>query len=249
MPPTPLLLFAIAVIFVAAIVRGFSGFGFSLISITALSFVFKPVEVIGAVFLMEIAASLNLLPGIWRKINWKALAWLTAGAVLATPAGVYLLARVPEAPMRLALGLFVLVTVVALLSGFALKRAPGRAATFGAGAASGLLNGAFGIGGPPAILFFFSSPAGAAAGRATLIAYFIATDAIGIVNQLSQGLLAIDHVWKALLFLPPLLIGVAIGARAFKSVDEALFRQIVLVLLGLMALVMIGISVRDLKLW
>ena len=51
---------------------------------------------------------------------------------------------------------------------------PGRAATVATGALSGLLNGAFGIGGPPVILFFFASPAWVAVGRASVIAYSLA---------------------------------------------------------------------------
>ena len=108
-----------------------------------------------------------------------------------------------------------------------------------AGAASGLSNGAFGMGGPPVILFYFASPAGAAAGRASLTAFFLATDVIGLANQSVHGLVTWDAAWRALTYLPALLAGVWIGARSFKGTNPKTFRKAVLVLLAVLA-VMIG---------
>ena len=234
--PQLYLLYAVTCVFGAAIVRGFSGFGFSLLTITALSLVLPPVEVIASVLMLEIAASLHLLPGVWRDIHWRSLGFLTLGQVLATPLGVWALAHVPVAPMKIVLALFVLTTVLLLWRGFALKRMPGPLATTATGAASGLLNGAFGIGGPPVVLFFLSSPAAAAAGRASLITYWFGTDVIAVGWQLQQHLVTTDHVWKAITFLPALVAGIWIGARGFKSVEPALFRKVVLALLGIMAM-------------
>jgi uncharacterized membrane protein YfcA len=142
--------------------------------------------------------------------------------------------------MKLAMGLFVIATAILLLKGFALKQMPNRAATLAAGGASGLLNGAFGIGGPPVVLFYFSSPAGAAAGRASVIAFFIATDLLGLGFQAREDLITEASFWRFLLFLPPLLIGVWIGNHGFKSADPALFRRVVLWLLVLLAILTAG---------
>lgn len=235
------LIYAVLVVLGSAIVRGYSGFGFSLLTISALSLVFPPVEVIASIFLLEIAASLHLLPGIWRDVQWRSVGLLLAGTLIGTPAGVYVLARVPEAHMRLALAAFVVVTAALLWRGFALKNAPRTPATLATGIAGGLLNGAFGIGGPPIILFYFSSPAGAIAGRASLIAFFLGMDAIGLGTQLWNGLITLDHVWHAALFLPALLIGISIGARSFRGSDPEVFRKRVLILIAVIG-VLIGVQ-------
>jgi len=235
------LVFAIVIIFLAAIVRGFSGFGFSLLAITGLSLIYTPAEIVPSIFMLELAASLNLLPSIWKDIHWKSLAPLTVGCLIATPIGVWLLAHIAPAPMQLALAVFVLVATGLLAWGFALKSMPGTIASTLAGAASGLSNGAFGIGGPPVILFYFSSPAGAAAGRASLTAFFLATDIIGLANQSYEGLITWDTAYRALAYLPALIVGVWVGARSFKHVDQGLFRKAVLALLAVMA-IMIGIK-------
>lgn len=228
--------FAVLCIFLAAIVRGYSGFGFSLLAITALSLVMPPSEIVPSIFMLEVAASLHLLPGIWKDVHWRTLAPLTLGCLVATPFGVYLLANVSAAPMQIALAGFVLVATLLLWRGFALKTMPGLVASTAAGAASGFANGAFGIGGPPVILFYFASPAGGMVGRASVIAYFLATDLIGLAFQWREGLLTWDAALRAAIFLPPLLAGIWLGARSFKSADPAVFRKYVLAILAGLAL-------------
>jgi uncharacterized protein len=234
------LTYACFCVFAAAIVRGFSGFGFSLLTVTALSLVYSPAEIIPSIFLLEVAASLHLLPSIWKDIHWPSLAPLTLGCLLATPFGVWLLANIPAPPMQLALSVFVLVSVILMWRGYALKSMPGTIATTVAGAASGMANGAFGIGGPPVVLFYFSSPAGNLAGRASLIMFFLLTDVIGLANQSTQGLVTKEIAIRALLYLPALLAGVWIGSRSFKKTNPELFRKVVLLLLAVMAILIGG---------
>jgi uncharacterized protein len=229
------LAYAITCIFLAAIVRGFSGFGFSLLSITSLSLVLPPAQVVPSIFMLEVAASIRLLPEVWKDIHWRSVAPLLVGCIVATPFGVWLLAHVPAPPMQIALGLFVFIATALLWLGFALKSMPGKIASTAVGAASGFANGAFGIGGPPVILFYFASPAGNIAGRASLIAFFLATDIIGLSFQSREGLVTWDTAQRALVFLAPLLIGIWIGTRGFKNADPETFRKIVLVVLALLA--------------
>ncbi|HEX6102355.1 MAG TPA: sulfite exporter TauE/SafE family protein [Alphaproteobacteria bacterium] len=220
----------------AAFVRGYSGFGFSLLAVTALSLRLAPAEIVPSIFMMEIAASLHLLPSIWREVHWRSIGMLLIGYTVAVPLGVWLLASMPQAPMKIALGLAVLVSTLLLMRGFALRRMPGPSATLATGGASGLLNGAFGIGGPPVILFFFSSPAGYAIGRASIIAFFLATDAIGLIFLAREALVTQESLVRALIFLPALIAGIWLGAHSFKHSDQASFRKWVLRLLALLAL-------------
>ena len=225
------------IIFLAAIVRGFSGFGFSLLTITALSLFYPPSEIIPSIFMLELAASANLLPSIWKDIHWKSLWPLTLGCLIATPIGVWALANFPAAPMQIGLSIFVLTATFLMWRGYALKTMPGPFTSTLAGAASGLSNGAFGIGGPPVILFYFASPAGNLAGRASLVAFFLATDVIGLANQSVHGLITWATVVQAAVYLPALLAGVWIGARSFKGTDPDTFRKYVLGILAVLAVI------------
>ncbi len=228
---------ATAIVFLAAIVRGYSGFGFSLLAITALSLLYPPAEIIPSIFLLEIAASLHLLPSIWKDIHWRSLLALMAGALIGTPIGAFALSALPQAQMTLALSIFVMAAAILLWKGFALKTMPGTPASLAIGTAAGAANGAFGMAGPPVILFYFASPAGAAVGRASLIFYFLMTDVTGLGFLASEELVTERSAVKALIFLPALALGVWIGARSFKGSDPERFRRIVLCVIALLAVI------------
>jgi hypothetical protein len=227
--------YGIVCVFLAAIVRGYAGFGFSLLSIISLSLVLPPAAIVPTVLMLEVAASINLLPSIWREVHWRSVSWLLAGCIVATPLGTYLLASVPAAPMKLALAVFVLIAAALLLRGFALKKTPGPVATFGTGMVSGVLNGAFGIGGPPVILFYFSTPAAVSVSRASVIAYFLGTDVTGLGFLGLEGLVTWDSLVRFGLYLPALLVGVWVGHRSFRGADPIAFRRWVLRLMMALA--------------
>jgi hypothetical protein len=235
-----------AAIFLAAIVRGFSGFGFSLLSITAIALILPVKQIVPSIFLLEIAASINLIPGIWREIHWRSLTWLMVGYVIGLPVGVAALIHAPQAPAQIVLGIFVIGTAILMLRGFRLEKTPGAPASTATGITSGVLNGAFGIGGPPVVLFYFSTPGAAAIGRASIIFFFLFTDALGVGYFATQGIVTVQSFVQAALWLPALLIGVWLGAHGFRRMNEQVFRRWVLVIL--MALALLGIGKATLTL-
>jgi uncharacterized protein len=222
-----LLAAAIAIIFLAAIVRGYSGFGFSLLAITALSLLYPPAVIIPSIFLL----------GLWRDIHWRSLIPLVIGTGIGTPIGLAFLTSVPAAPMQIALAIFVFTVTCLLWKGYALKSMPGNVASTAAGLAAGVANGAFGIGGPPVILFYFASPAGNIVGRATLVAYFLLTDTIGLMFLARENLVTAGSLIRTLTFLPALLAGVWLGARSFRNADPVIFRKWVLAILAVLAII------------
>jgi uncharacterized membrane protein YfcA len=224
-----------AALLVASVVRGYSGFGFSMLAVSGLTLALAPAEAIPIVLTLEVLASITMLPGVWREVDWRSLGPLIAGTVVATPFGVHLLATLPETPIRLAIAVLVVTATTLIWRGFALQRMPGQPATLATGAAAGLLNGSLGIGGPPVILFYFSSPAGNAVSRASLVAYFFVTDAYAIGVGALQGLVSARTFLVALALVPILLIGIAIGSRGYIKTEPATFRKAVLVLLLLLS--------------
>jgi uncharacterized membrane protein YfcA len=70
-----------------------------------MSLVLPPTTAIPTALLLEVIASLQLLPQAWRHAHWKSLSWMLGGVVLGMPLGTWALVSVPERPMRLALGL------------------------------------------------------------------------------------------------------------------------------------------------
>ena len=183
------------------------------------------------VLLWEVASSLQLLPGVWRKIEWRSLGWLSLGAGIATPIGVFLLASFSADTIRILIGIVVLLGSFLIWRGVSWAGQPSPLSTVATGLTFGILNGSTALGGPPVVLFYLATPVGAAVGRASIIAFFLATDAVAAGSQAIAGVLSLNVLVAASLFLPVVLVGAWIGARHFIRTDPEDFKRFSLLLL------------------
>ena len=92
---TEQILTCMIVVFLTAIMRGYTGFGFALVAVPLLAVIADPVIAVPMVLLLEVVGSLQLLPGLWRSAHLRSVMLLVAGALLATPIGLYGLAALP----------------------------------------------------------------------------------------------------------------------------------------------------------
>ena len=127
------LLFSIIAVFSGAYLKGYTGFGASMLWVTSLSLVLPPLQVVPMVLMFEVVTSITLLPQIWKKVCWRSIGILLLGSWAATPIGIYALSNLPATPVYLALSIVVFIAAVLILRGFALAKQPGSLATFGLG--------------------------------------------------------------------------------------------------------------------
>lgn len=220
----------LAVLF-GAIIRGISGFGFSMILVVALTFFLPPAEATALIFIWEISASILHLPFVWKHVDWKAMKWLGTGCIIGTPLGVLSLVFIPPTPMTVIINGTVIVLCLIMLKGITLKRTLTNLEVIGTGTVAGIINGASANGGPPVILLFFSSPVGASVGRASLIAYFLFTDFFASLVFASQGLMPLKTIATSLYFIPCLAVGIWIGNKLYDKIEEKTFKRFVIILL------------------
>ena len=232
------LLFSLIAVFSGAYLKGYTGFGASMLWVTSLSLVLPPLQVVPMVLMFEVVTSITLLPQIWKKVCWRSIGILLLGSWAATPIGIYALSNLPATPIYLALSIVVFIAAVLILRGFALAKQPGSLATFGVGLMAGVLNGSMGIVGPPVVLFYFSSPIGLVAGRASIITYFIGTDSVGTAMFATQGLIDTTVYWRTLIFLPILIVGVWVGNHGFIKTDPETFKKIALFVLMALSVIL-----------
>ena len=134
-----MLLYAFTAILIAAFIRGYSGFGFSALAVTSLSLILPPAEVVPTAFLLEIVASIFMLPMVWRSIDWQKLNLLVLGVLLGTPAGVLFLAGIPQDPVRFTISGLVLVACFMLWKNVRIHSEGGRKRLLVVGGFSGLV--------------------------------------------------------------------------------------------------------------
>jgi uncharacterized membrane protein YfcA len=229
------LMFCMTAVLVAAVIRGFSGFGLSALVVSSISLVLPPAEIVPMTLLLETVASLRMLPAVRHDLDWKIMGGLVAGAVPAVPAGAWLLASLPDSAMRGVISLLVLGASLMVWRGLVFRRAPGLAAHGATGAVSGGMFGAAAIGGLPVVLYLLAGSVPAATTRAVLTLYLMLMGLYGAAVTGAFGLLSVESLWRVMLFLPPLFLGVAIGGRKFAGADPDSYRRFTLVLLVLLA--------------
>lgn len=231
--------FTLAVVVAAGVVRGFAGFGFSALSLAGLTLVVTPTAAIPAIFVLEVLASLRLLGSSWRHIDLPWLAWLVLGNAIALPAGLLLLAWLPETPLRLLIGALLLTAALLLRGDVAARLSPTRGVRLFTGLVSGFINGVAAIGGIAVAVLLSATALAPAALRATLIALLLFTDVYALVwagvlsfaTALPTTLLGPGTLRWALWLLPAMLVGMAIGQHGFADVSPVTFRRRVLELL------------------
>ncbi len=225
------LAFGFAAVFAAGVIRGFAGFGMSAIIVLSLTMVLPPVQIVPMALMMEVAASLRLLPSVRGNIDRTLAGRLFLGSLIGAPAGVYLLTALPEDAMRAGLSLFVLGISLFLWSGRADGLRPNALNTTLTGVFSGIANGAASFGGQPVALFMAAASIAAAEARSTMILLTFFTDGYASGLAAYQGLISPGIAGRAALFLVPMFVGIALGSGAFRRSDQRSYRRFVLLLL------------------
>lgn len=232
-------LIGFGLVFMAGTTRGFSGFGSAMILSPGLSFLFNPQQVVATVILLEMTASVGLVPEALAKTKWRKVLPMVFAAIVMIPIGAYFLILLDPLLMRRIIGGLILIFVVLLLFDKHIAFKQGIVLSSSIGACSGFLTGLTGMGGPPVVLYELSGRETAAANRANLISFFALTQFVALISYWLQGILSILVLRRFLILLLPFLLGLISGRFLFKWVSELVFHKVVLgllVIIGFFAL-------------
>ena len=223
-------------ILVAGFVRGYSGFGFSALTIASSALVTNPLHFVAVVVLWETVMTLQALSGIWKDVDWRRVGLLLVGAMVGMPLGIWALTSISEDAARGVISDYVLTMSLNLLAGWKLRGTVGPLANLGAGLVSGLAN-APGMGGLPVAAFFAAQAMSPAVFRATLVAYFPLLDLYSAPIYWWGGMVTWDTLWIGLIGLPLVVLSNWLGSRHFLRTEPQDFRRFAILLLaGLAAL-------------
>lgn len=223
----------------AAWVRGYSGFGFSAVFIAFASLWTNPLPLIPVVFACEITMTLFQARGIAGFIDWRRVGVMLAGAAVAMPLAVSVLAALGEDTVRSAVAALIMALALFLASGWQAKRPLGTGGRVMVGVVSGVAN-AGGVGGLPVAAALSAEGMPAIVFRATLIAYMTGLDLLTLPVMGAHGLVGWDTARAAVLAFPILGLGIWLGTRRFGHASEDGFRKVVVALL--MGLALIGLA-------
>ncbi len=222
---------AALVMLLAAYVRGLTGFALSAVLVAGLSFFMNPVEAVALALLSEVAASVIQARSVWSDIRWKHLWVLLAAAVVGNPVGIWILTSTDPDTLRAGTFIVLAVVSVGLLFHHSTPLPASLPIFFAVGVAAGVINGATALSGLVIVLGMSFMDISPTAMRSTLVAYFFASNLAVVAFLATRGDIDNATLWRLLLALPLLTVGIAFGSSTFRSTQPEQFRRITLFLL------------------
>ena len=233
------LLLLLLLTLLAAVLRGYAGFGFSALVVASASLFLPTREVVPLVLIMEVFGSILMARQVWGDINWRLVGFVLLGVVCFSPLGQFALSQMDINQMRLIAGLLLLLAIALLAAGrfFTMPNAP--AGWVGTGVATGFMNGLLAMGGITMMVCLMNSGMRVAVLRASLVGLFFLIDSYAIGVAAVVGLVDAQTIARTMFMAPFMLAGIFLGARKFDPEQEQAYRKVVLALLAVLAVLLL----------
>lgn len=201
----------LAILFIATFVRSAFGFGEALVAVPLLAFV-MPVDVAAPMaVLVSITVAAVAIVQDWRHIHFHSARKLFLSTVVGTPLGLLMLHEFDGRIVKAVLAVIIVVFSMYSLLG---KRQVAlhddqRAWIFGFGA--GVLGGAYGMNGPPLVMYGSLRGWSPQHFRATLQGYFLPASLMSLAGYGLTGLWTPTVTRYYLLALPAVVVAILLG--------------------------------------
>jgi len=219
---------ASAAILFAAVLRGFTGFGFALAAVPLASLVMPPQQTVAAVLLMQLGIGLRDCIVEWKHVEPATIGRLTLGGVIGMPLGVAALALAAPATIRAILGVLVLVAVALTWKPRPAHHKASTRTTLATGFASGTMHGLAAMAGPPVVAYFLAFEPRLHVMRSSLMVFFPLVSLLGLPMVAYAGLLDTAALILGLLGMPIMLAGGWLGTHGFRRWGGRSYRPVAL---------------------
>jgi uncharacterized membrane protein YfcA len=237
-------LLVVAVLFVATLIRSAFGFGEALVAVPVLA-LFMPVGVAAPLaVLVSITVAAIVVIEDWRSIHLGSAAWLVLTTLAGVPLGLLLLTSATEQTVKALLGI-----VIVAFSAYSL----GHSRRFALhdnrlawlfGLAAGVLGGAYGMNGPPLVMFGTLRRWSPVQFRATLQGYFLPASIVVMAGYWATGFWVPSVTHYYVVALPATLVAIALGRALNRRLNAASFLTYVHVMLVVIGLALLAQAVR-----
>ena len=222
----------------ATLLRSFTGFGFGLAAVPGLALFLSPSEAVVLTASLSLALGVQTWPQYKGKTPLRPLLPMFLTSLVGTLLGVGILVQLSSQWFYLAIGLAVIVACIILSRFHPRRRPPNVGFLAGTGLASGVMNGAFAIPGPPVIIYTMATQPDPAASRAFMIMFFSYCSLIALVTFALSGLVNLSSLGLFALGFPAMWLGDKLGYRLFIRYGGQFYRRV-----ALLALLVIGIAI------
>jgi uncharacterized membrane protein YfcA len=201
------------VVFLATLIRSAFGFGEALIAVPLLALRIPIAIAAPLAVLLSVTIAAVVVAQDWRKVHVRSTGWLLAPTLVGIPLGIALLTSVHQFAVKGALG-----ALIVVFSGYFLlgARPPelhtdSRLWLLSCGFVAGVLGGAYGMNGPPLVMYGAMRRWSPQHFRATLQGYFLPASVVAMAGYWFSGLWvpAVTHYY--LISLPVALPAIWLG--------------------------------------
>jgi uncharacterized membrane protein YfcA len=200
-----------AIVFVATLVRSTFGFGEALVAVPLLALIMPLDSAAPLAVLLSITVAAAALAQDWRMVQWPGATRLVLATLVGSPLGLLLLTRAPERIVVGLLGLVILAfSAFSLTARVSLHLKDDRLA-WAFGFAAGILGGAYGMNGPPLVVYGTLRRWPPQHFRATLQGYFLPASVVVMFGYWTAGLWTSSLTRQFLLVLPAAVAAIALG--------------------------------------
>lgn len=236
----PLLPLVTGIVFAAAFLRSALGFGDAVVAMPLLAMAVGLKTASPLVAFMGPTISLLILARDWKRIEFRAAGRLVVASFLGIPIGVYGLARLPEAPLKVLLAILILGYGVFGLARPAVRIRGEKAwLSWAIGWIAGVLGGAYNTNGPPVVAYGMLRGWDPERFRATLQGYFLPTGLAILAGHGLAGMWTGDVLRSYLYSLPAIVLGVLLGGLLNRRLPHAIFAKLVYSLLAAMGVLLL----------
>lgn len=234
----PVLVYILLVLLFASIIRSAFGFGESLIAVPLLALVIPldvavPLSVLASVTIAAIVTAND-----WREIHFKSAKLLLISTLFGLPFGFFILKKLDNSLLNLILGFsLILFSIFSLFRrSLEIQRIEHPSWVHLFGFMAGVLGGAYGMNGPPLVVYGSLKDWKPRNFRATLHAYFLPASILGTIGFWFLGILT-REVWHYFFFsLLVIIPATTIGRILNRAISEQVFKRILY-----LALIFVGL--------
>lgn len=211
------------VVFLATVIRSAFGFGEALIAVPLLALL-VPVEIAAPVaVLVSITVALIAVVQDWRHVHVRSAGWLVLSTLAGIPLGLLLLKAVAEPLVKGGLAIVIIAfSLYSLLSSQHGELKNDRLAWL-FGFLAGVLGGAYGMNGPPLVIYGSLRKWSPQHFRATLQGYFLPASVIGMGGYWVAGLWTPAVTRFYFLSLPGVLLATFLGRVINRGMNAQRF--------------------------
>jgi uncharacterized protein len=213
----------LAVIFVATLFRSAFGFGEALVAVPLLALL-MPVEVAAPLaVLVSITVAGIVVVQDWHHVHISSAGWLILSTLFGIPLGLLMLTTVAEPVVKAILAVVIIVFSTYCLVSRRLVELKSDRLAWLFGFAAGVLGGAYGMNGPPLVVYGALRRWSPEHFRATLQGYFLPASLVGMAGYWLADLWVADVTRYYLLSLPLALAAILLGRVANRRMDGRSF--------------------------